>query len=139
MRISIFHKKLKHTFPKKNHSECKFKEDVSRNNRYFSSFVSSPNYALLFFFTFNTSNDDFIIIHSYKIWVYFVVNRTDPQNQMFIKIRNGATFLICRAMSTNIYVLVSSTLCVSTKIVPRNIDKTTIFKRRRKNIGQIKL
>lgn len=103
MRISIFHKKLKHTFPKKNHSECKFKEDVSRNNRYFSSFVSSPNYALLFF-TFNTSIDDFIIIHSYKIWVYFVVNRTDPQNQMFIKIRNlnGATFLICRAMSTNI-------------------------------------
>lgn len=102
MRISIFKKKIKTYYSKKNHSECKFKEDVSRNNRYFSSFVSSPNYALLFFFTFNTSNDDFIIIHSYKTWVYFVVNRTDPQNQMYIKIRNGATFLICRAMSTNI-------------------------------------
>lgn len=103
MRISIFHKKLKHTFPKKNHSECKFKEDVSRNNRYFSSFVSSPNYVC---FSSLHSTQATMILSSFtvtiKIWVYFVVNRTDPQNQMFIKIRNGATFLICRAMSTNI-------------------------------------
>lgn len=139
MRISIFHKKLKHTFPKKNHSECKFKEDVSRNNRYFSSFVSSPNYALFFFFTFNTSNDDFIIIHSYKIWVYFVVNRTDPQNQMFIKIRNGATSLICRASVVHKYTYQYPRHCAyPRKLCPRTLIKPQ-YKRRRKNIGQIKL
>lgn len=77
MCIFIFYKKLKYIFLKKNYFECKFKEDVFWNNWYFFFFVSFLNYVLFFFFIFNISNDDFIIIYSYKIWVYFVVNWMD--------------------------------------------------------------